>query len=128
MPVVRAARIRGRRSRTFGAEGNAVRLSEVKIGLLLPTTGVDSAQGSDTTKGLELYLGRIGYSAGGREIKVLKKDDEAKPDLALTQLRNLIEGDGVDFAVGPISSAVALAIRNYVHEQGTPRSWNSVSG
>jgi hypothetical protein len=75
-----------------------------------------------------LYLRRIGYSAGGREIKVLKKDDEAKPDLALTQLRNLIEGDGVDFVVGPISSAVALAIRNYVHEQGTPRSWNSVSG
>ena len=95
-------------------------LNHIKIGLLLPTTGVDSAQGTDTTKGLELYLKKIGCSAGGREIKILKEDDEAKPDLALTKLKKLIEGDGVGFVVGPISSAVALAIRNYVHEQGTP--------
>lgn len=95
-------------------------VNHLKIGLLLPTTGVDAAQGTDTTKGLELYLKAIGCSAGGREIKVLKEDDEAKPDLALTRLRKLIEGDGVDFVVGPISSAVALAIRNYVHEQGIP--------
>jgi len=97
-----------------------VSLSHIKIGLLLPTTGVDSAQGTDTTKGLELYLKKIGYSAGGREIRMLKEDDEANPDLALTKLKKLIEGDGVDFVVGPISSAVALAIRNYVHEHDTP--------
>jgi hypothetical protein len=29
-------------------------VDHVKIGLLLPTTGVDSAQGTDTTKGFEL--------------------------------------------------------------------------
>ena len=30
--------------------------NEVNIGLLPPTTGVDSAQATDATKGLELYL------------------------------------------------------------------------
>ncbi len=95
-------------------------VDHVKIGLLLPTTGVDSAQGIDTTKGLELYLGKIGYSAGRREIQIVKENDEAKTDVALTRIKKLIEVDRVDFVVGPISSAVALAIRDYVHEQGTP--------
>ena len=95
-------------------------LGEVKIGLLLPTTGVDSAQGSDTAKGFELHLKKLGYRAGGRKMRVLKENDEAKPVLALTKIKKLIEEDSVDFVVGPISSAVALAIRNYVHEHDTP--------
>ena len=92
----------------------------VKIGLLLPTTGVDSAQGTDTTKGFELHLKKFGCRAGGREMRVLKENDEAKPGLALIKIKALIEDDGVDFVVGPISSAVALAIRGYVHEHDTP--------
>jgi len=92
----------------------------VKVGLLLPTTGVDSAQGTDTARGFELYLKKFGHRAGGREMRILKENDEAKPELALAKIKKLIEGDGVDFVVGPISSAVALAIRNYVHEHDTP--------
>lgn len=95
-------------------------LGPVKIGLLLPTTGVDSAQGTDTTKGFELYLKKLGYRAGGREMQILKENDEAKPDAALIKIKKLLEVDCVDFVIGPISSAVALAIRSYVHEQGTP--------
>ena len=75
----------------------------VKIGTVLPYTGPLSVQGTDTTHGLELYLKRIGARAGGRAIELLKEDIEAKPDV-----------------VGPVNSAVALAIRNYVHEQGVP--------
>src|SRR5712691_13280586 len=92
----------------------------VKIGLLLPYTGVLSVQGIDTTNGVELYLSKIGRKAGGRAIEVLKEDDEAKPDVALTKIKKLVERDRVDFLVGPVSSVVAVAIRNYVHEQQTP--------
>lgn len=92
----------------------------VKIGLLLPYTGVLSVQGTDTTNGFELYLNKIGRKAGGRTIEVLKEDDEAKPDVGLTKIKKLVERDRVDFLVGPVSSVVALAIRNYVHEQQTP--------
>src|SRR5687767_5003517 len=90
----------------------------VKIGLLLPYTGVLSVQGIDTTRGLELQLARVGAKAGGREIQLLKEDTEAKPDVGLTKIRKLIERDRVDFVVGPVNSVVALDIRNYVHEQG----------
>jgi branched-chain amino acid transport system substrate-binding protein len=92
----------------------------VKLGLLLPYTGVLSVQGNDTTNGLELYLSKIGNKAGGREVQLFKEDDESKPDVALTKIKKLVERDHVDFLVGPVSSVVALAIRNYVHEQQTP--------
>jgi branched-chain amino acid transport system substrate-binding protein len=92
----------------------------VKIGLLLPYTGVLSVQGIDTTHGFELYLKKVGNKAGGREIQLLKEDDEAKPDVALTKLKKLVERDRVDLLVGPVSSVVALAIRNYVHDAGVP--------
>lgn len=92
----------------------------VKIGLLLPYTGVLSVQGIDTTNGLELYLKKVGGKAGGREIQLLKEDDEAKPDVGLTKLKKLVERDRVDLLVGPVSSVVALAIRNYVHDSGVP--------
>jgi branched-chain amino acid transport system substrate-binding protein len=92
----------------------------IKIGLLLPYTGVLSVQGTDTTRGFELGLARAGLRAGGREIQVLREDTEAKPDVGLTKIKKLVERDRVDFVVGPVNSVVALAIRNYVHEQGTP--------
>lgn len=92
----------------------------VKIGLLLPYTGPLSIQGIDTTKGFELYMNKIGMKAGGRDILVLKEDTEAKPDIGLTKIKKLIERDRVDFVVGPVNSAVAIAIRNYAHEQGVP--------
>ena len=53
-------------------------------------------------------------------MRILKENDEAKPEVALTKIKKLIEEDSVDFVVGPISSAVALAIRNYVREHDTP--------
>ncbi len=98
----------------------AAQAPPVKLGLLLPYTGVLSIQGQDTTRGIELHVAKIGAKAGGRDVQILKEDDESKPDVALTKIKKLIERDRVDFLVGPVSSAVALAIRNYVHEQGVP--------
>src|SRR5262245_2266878 len=102
------------------AADGAAQAPALRIGLLLPYTGPLSVQGNDATRGLELFLKKSGARAGGRAIEVLKEDTEAKPDIALTRCKKLVERDHVDFLVGPVNSVVALAIRNYVHEQGTP--------
>jgi branched-chain amino acid transport system substrate-binding protein len=94
--------------------------SPIKIGLLLPYTGVLNIQGTETTRGVELYLSKVGLKAGGREIQLLKEDDEAKPDVGLTKVKKLVERDRVDFVMGPVHSGVALAIRGYIHEQSVP--------
>src|SRR5712692_11776622 len=92
----------------------------IKIGLCLPYTGVIAVNGQETSKGVEFFLANIGHKAGGREIQLLKEDDEAKPDVGLTKVRKLVERDKVDVLVGPVHSGVALAIRDFVHEQGIP--------
>jgi branched-chain amino acid transport system substrate-binding protein len=92
----------------------------MKIGLLLPQSGVDATQGTDAARGVELYVTRNGGRAAGRELQILKEDDQAKPEVALAKLRKLVEVDRVDVLIGPISSAVALAIRDYVHDQSVP--------
>src|SRR5881628_201426 len=92
----------------------------VKIGLLLPYTGVIAVNGQEASKGVEFFLAKIGNKAGGREIQLLKEDDEAKPDVGQTKVRKLVERDKVDVLIGPVHSGVALAIRDYVHAQSIP--------
>lgn len=94
--------------------------SPVKIGVILPYTGGFAVVGQDVTKGLELYLAKIGARAGGRELQILKEDEESKPDVALTKTRKLVERDRVDALVGPVHADVAMAMRDYVHAQGIP--------
>jgi len=92
----------------------------VKIGLLMPYTGTLSVIGQDTTRGLELALGQSGGKAGGREVQVIKEDTEAKPATGLAKTRKVVENDRVDLLVGPVSSAVALAMEPYVRQHEIP--------
>ena len=92
----------------------------IKVGLLLPYTGVIAINGQETSKGVEFYFAKVGNKVGGREIQLVKEDDEAKPDVGLTKTRKLIERDRADVLIGPVHSGVALAIRDYVHAQGVP--------
>jgi branched-chain amino acid transport system substrate-binding protein len=92
----------------------------VKVGLLLPYTGVFALYGPEMTAAIELYLKSIGGKAGDRPIQLVREDDEGKPDVGLTKVRKLIERDRVSFVIGPVSSAVALAIRGYVDSQKVP--------
>lgn len=92
----------------------------VRIGALLPYTGVIALQAQDNTRGFELYLKQVGVQAGGRPITVIKEDDQAAPDIGLTKLRKLVDRDHVDILFGPVHAGVALAIRDYVHNNKIP--------
>ena len=92
----------------------------VKIGVLLPYTGVIAVQAQDNTRGFELYLKQIGGQVGGRPITVIKEDDQATPDVGLTKLRKLVERDHVDMIFGPVHSGVAMAIRETINTNKVP--------
>ncbi len=89
----------------------------IKVGLLLPYTGTMPLQAKGINDGLELYFDEIGRKLGGRPIEVIKEDTELSPTVGLTKLRRLVEQQKVQFVVGPVSSAVALAIHDYVRKQ-----------
>jgi branched-chain amino acid transport system substrate-binding protein len=89
----------------------------IKVGLLLPYTGTMPLQAKGINDAVELYFDEIGKKAGGRAIQLFKEDDETNPTVGLTKVRRLVEDHKVNFIVGPVSSAVALAIHDYVRKQ-----------
>ncbi len=91
----------------------------VKVGVLLPFSGVYSGIGADIFNGLELGLERFGAKAG-TAIEMLKEDSEVKPSVGLSKAKKLVFRDKVDLLVGPVASNVANALRDFVHNAGIP--------
>jgi len=89
----------------------------IKVGLLLPYTGTMPFQAKGVNDSVELYFSEIGMKAGGRQVQILKEDTEMNPTVGLTKVRRLVEQQRVNFIVGPVSSAVGIAIQDYVRKQ-----------
>ncbi len=100
-----------------GLSALAADKSPIKVGILLPYTGVNALAAKLTNDGIELYFNEIGMKAGGRAIQIIKEDTELNPTVGLTKVRRLVEEQKVNFIIGPLSSAVALAIKDYVRKQ-----------
>lgn len=92
----------------------------VKIGLLVPYTGVFANNGYDITQGIELCFDEVGWKAAGRGIKLIKEDTEMNGQVALQKARRVIESEKVDILTGVVSSTVAYAIKDYVISRKVP--------
>ncbi len=92
----------------------------IKVGVLLPLTGPLASLGIVAKAGMEVAFDEVGYQVAGRKITLVVEDSEAKPDVGITKARKLVEQDRIDLVLGPISSAVALAMRDYLASKGTP--------
>ena len=92
----------------------------IKIGTLLPYSGVYTILGEEITNAMELAFKEENNEVLGKTIKIIRGDTEVKPNIALQKGRKLISSDKVDILVGPVSSSVALAIRDLVVQTKTP--------
>ena len=104
----------------FSAVASAGAAEPIKVGALLPYSGVFAALGVEIADALELGFDTFGRQVGGREIIVIREDTEGKPSVGLSKAKKLVLRDGVDFLVGPVSSAVAGALRDFVHGSRVP--------
>ena len=91
----------------------------IKIGTLLPYSGVYTVLGEEITNAMELAFEEE-EDIFDKKIEVIRGDTEVKPNIALQKARKLISSDKVDILVGPVSSSVALAIRDVVVQTKTP--------
>jgi branched-chain amino acid transport system substrate-binding protein len=86
---------------------------DIKIAHVYGKTGPLEAYAKQTQAGLMLGLE---YATGGtmtvlgRKIVVIEKDDQNKPDVAKSALASAYGDDKADLAIGPTSSASALAM------------------
>ncbi len=86
---------------------------DIKIALIYSKTGALEAYAKQTQAGLMLgleYATNGTMSVLGRKIVVIEKDDQLKADVAKSALAAAYGDDKVDIAIGPTSSANALAM------------------
>lgn len=91
----------------------------VKIGLVLPYSGVYEELGISITQAMELVFSREGNKVAGREIVLLKRDDEMKPPVGIRRTEELIDQEHVDILTGPVHSGILLGMRDKVHNSKT---------
>lgn len=93
----------------------------IKIGLATSLTGVCAPYGEHYLKGARLLVDEInsaGGLLGGRMIKLVVEDTEAKPEVAVTVMRKLVLEDGCKLICGPYTSAANFATQEWLAEQG----------
>src|SRR5215467_5957347 len=91
----------------------------LKVGLVLPYTGVYAVLGESITQGMELVFAREGWAVAGRKIEMVKEDDEMKPPVGIRKTEKLIDSDKVDILTGPVHSGILMGMRDKVHASKT---------
>jgi branched-chain amino acid transport system substrate-binding protein len=93
----------------------------VKIGLDNPLTGTYAAVGKNELFGCQLAIDQINKKGGilGREAELLVEDSTSgDAGTAVQKARKLIERDNVNFLLGNVNSALALAMAQVSYEKG----------
>jgi branched-chain amino acid transport system substrate-binding protein len=91
----------------------------LKVGLVLPYTGVYAVLGESITQGMEMVFARESWTVAGRKIEMIKEDDEMKPPVGIRKTEKLIDSDRVDILTGPVHSGILMGMRDKVHGSKT---------
>lgn len=89
----------------------------IKVGALATLEGAFTVLGEDSMRGLELALKEHNNMAGGMKIEIIKGSSDASPDSAVKAARKLVEQDGVQILIGPLSGDEGLAVKDYAKTQ-----------
>jgi branched-chain amino acid transport system substrate-binding protein len=100
----------------------------IKIGILVALEGAFAAGGADGVRNVELALKQAGGMAGGKKIETVVAPTDTTPDTTVRMARKLIEQDGVDIIVGPLSGSEGIAMRDYAKTVPNKTVINGISG
>jgi branched-chain amino acid transport system substrate-binding protein len=100
----------------------------VKFGILVATEGAFAEGGADGIRNVELAIQQAGGTAGGLTIETVVAPTDTTPDTTVRQARKLIEQDGVDIILGPLSGSEGIAMRDYAKTIPDKTVINGISG
>lgn len=91
----------------------------IVIGLLTPKSGGASMYGITSEAGGQIAVDEINAAGGvlGRPLKLVTRDDQNNPEVGLRNAKELLMSEKADFLTGGMSSAVAVAISNYIKRE-----------
>jgi branched-chain amino acid transport system substrate-binding protein len=91
----------------------------VKIGVLVPLTGIVAQGGLEMKYGIEMAAKEKG-SVLGRPIQLVVEDTQLKPDVAVSKAEKLVFKDGCVSLIGVFSSGVGLALAKNIDRLKVP--------
>lgn len=100
----------------------------IRLGVLVALEGAFAEGGQDGVRNVELALKEANNMAGGRPIEFVVAPSDTTPDTAVRQARKLIEQDGVDIIIGPLSGSEGIAMRDYAKTVPDKTIINGISG
>ena len=105
----------------------------VKLGLIAALTGKSALSGEAITRGLNVAIDEVntaGGVLGGRQLELIRRDDESNPAKGVAAARELIEQEDVAVIFGGLDSPVSLAMLPVFHELETPYMgvWAAATG
>lgn len=92
----------------------------VKIGLLVPLSGVYAPIGEDLRDGFQLYLDEHDGKLGGRDVELVTADEGEGPQTGVPAAQKLVTQDRVTAVAGVVNSATALGLRDFFDESEKP--------
>jgi branched-chain amino acid transport system substrate-binding protein len=99
---------------SFGA-GEVAAQEVIKIGLVMPMTGVLAPVGKQAIAAAQLYMAQHGDIVAGRKVVLIARDDTSAPDVSKRIVQELIARDKIEVIGGGITPNV-LAIAPLVSE------------
>lgn len=104
----------------FGSK--AIAEDKIKVGLIASLSGASAKSGEAITRGLTIAIDEINAAGGllGRQVELLRRDDEANPAKGLIAARELIQREKVALLVGGLQTPVSLAVVPYVNQVRIP--------
>ncbi|MEO0762964.1 MAG: ABC transporter substrate-binding protein, partial [Pseudomonadota bacterium] len=112
----------------LAAAGPAHAAEPLKIGLLATLEGTYTVLGEDGVRGHKVAMLKHGETVGGRPIQITIASTDASPDSAVRAARKVVEQDGVDIVIGPLSGSEGIALRDYSKTQPQVTFINGSSG
>lgn len=94
-----------------GGSSSGSSKSTVRIGMLVPISGIYAVAAPPIRDGVDLWLSQHGNQLGGRKVELVVGDDKSTTQGAVTAANNLIRQQHVSAVVGLVNTAGALAAR-----------------
>ncbi|MGO2512660.1 ABC transporter substrate-binding protein [Marinomonas polaris] len=91
----------------------------IKVGVMLPFSGVYGGLGEATRNGLKMALQEHAADLQGRKIEFIEMDTEAKPSRAPEIANSLLNKSHADFIIGPVHSGVAMGMIKVLKDKDT---------
>lgn len=93
--------------------GGTLNAQTLKVGVMATLEGTYTVLGEDGVRGVRQALAEMDGTAGGRDVEIIIASTDATPDSAVRAATKLVEQDGVEIIIGPLSGSEGIAIRDF---------------